>query len=151
MKVLHISRRHLVLTSVLLAAAIGTSVVLGGCFQKNTVEETPLCAATDADRVTFLSSYGWETGQNALETLDLVLPTELSQKWADYVAMQTAQGLPFADYGGQAVRRYTYTVTNYEGIPDGVQANLYQCGDRIIGADIIVTGEGGGQYGLTKK
>ena len=116
MKVLHISRRHLVLTAVLLVAAISASVVLGGCFQKSP-EENPLQAATDADRAAYLFSYGWEIEENALETLDLVLPTDLSRKWADYVAMQTGQGLPFADYGGQAVRRYTYTVTNYEGSP----------------------------------
>ena len=150
MKVLHISRRHLVLTAVLLATVISASVVLGGCFQKSP-EEPPLQAATDVDRAAFLSSYGWEIEEKALETLDLVLPADLSQKWADYVAIQTGQGLPFADYGGQAVRRYTYTVTNYEGLPQGVQANLYQCGDLIIGADIIVTGEGGGQYGIVKK
>ena len=150
MKVLHISRRHLVLTAVLLVTAISASVVLGGCFQREP-EENPLQAATDVDRAAFLSSYGWEIEETALETLDLVLPTDLSQKWADYVAMQTGQGLPFADYGGQSVRRYTYAVTNYEGSPQGVQANLYQCGDLIIGADIIVTGEGGGQYGIVKK
>lgn len=150
MKVVHISRRHMVLTAVLLAAAISATVVLGGCFQKSP-EKTPLQAVTDADRAAFLSSYGWEIEEKALETLDLVLPVDLSQKWADYVAMQTGQGLPFADYGGQAVRRYTYTVTNYEGAPQGAQANLYQCGDQIIGADIIVTGEGGGQYGIVKK
>lgn len=150
MEVLHISRRHLLLTAVLVTVAAGAAVILGGCFQK-TAEEIPTDVVTDADRAAFLSTYGWAVEESPIETLDLVLPAELSQKWADYVTMQTEQGLPFADYGGQTVRRYTYTVTNYEGVSQGVQANLYQCGNQVIGADIIVTGEGGGQYGIVKQ
>ena len=41
--------------------------------------------------------------------------------------------------------RYTYTVTNYPEVPDGVQANLFLCGDRLVGGDIIATGENGFQ------
>ena len=150
MRVLHISRRHLVLTAVLLTVAVSATVVLGGCFQKHP-EETTSSVVTDADRIAFLSSYGWEIEEKALETLDLVLPAELGQKWSDYVNLQDGQGFPFSDYGGQAVRRYTYAVTNYENGSRGVQANLDHCGDKIIGADIIVTGEGGGQYDIVKK
>ena len=39
-------------------------------------------------------------------------------------------------------------VTNYPGVPEGVQANLYLCGDTLIGGDIIATGKGGFQREL---
>ncbi len=58
------------------------------------------------------------------------------------------QNLPFADFGGPGVKRYTYTVTNYPEIPQGVQANLYLWGDQIIGGDVIFTGQGGFQTDL---
>ena len=76
------------------------------------------------------------------------LPQELAETWGEYAAMQTAQGMPFADYAGQPVRRYTYRVTNYPGMEKGVQANLYLCGDVLIGGDIVATGKGGFQHGL---
>ena len=47
------------------------------------------------------------------------------------------------------MKRYTYTVTNYPEIPQGVQANLYLCGDTLIGGDVVATGKGGFQHGLT--
>ena len=72
----------------------------------------------------------------------------MEEDWAAYAKLQTDQGLPFADFSDQAVKRYTYTVTNYPEKPQGVQANLYLWGDQIIGGDIIVTGEGGFQANL---
>ena len=46
------------------------------------------------------------------------------------------------------MRRYTYAIGNYPGVPEGVQANLYLCGDMLIGGDIIATGKGGFQHEL---
>lgn len=150
MRIFHITRRHLALTGGFLVLAVGVSVFLGGCFQRQAPADTVSSAANDEERAAFFARYGWEIDTKAVETLDLTLPADLNAKWADYVAMQTAQGLPFADYGGQTVRRYTYLITNASQAPQGTQANLYQCGDTIIGADIIYLGEGGGQYGLKK-
>lgn len=66
----------------------------------------------------------------------------------DYAAMQAEQGLPFADFTGQPIRRYTFRITNYPGMDGGVQANLYLCGDTLIGGDVVATGKGGFQHGL---
>ena len=77
------------------------------------------------------------------------LPAEFNASFTEYNELQKQQGFPFADYAGQAVRRYTYAVGNYPGVPEGVQANLYLCGDTLIGGDIIATGKGGFQRELT--
>ena len=53
-----------------------------------------------------------------------------------------------ADYDGQTVTRCTYTVTNYPGRAGDVQANLYLCGDVIVGGDIMALGENGFQASL---
>ena len=150
MKIIHVTRRNFALTGILLVLAVVSSLLLGGCFQREDNVAAPLHAATDADRAAFLTAYGWEIDTKAIETLDLVLPLDLAKEWAEYTAIQDAQGLPFAQYGGQAVRRYTYAVTNYPGSPQGVQVNLYQCGEDIIGGDVMILGENGGQYGLER-
>lgn len=127
---------------VMVAAA---AAVLAGCFNG---KEKSLTLADDTARVSYLQELGWQVESTPVETLDLQLPQELAETWGEYAAMQTAQGMPFADYAGQPVRRYTYRVTNYPGMEKGVQANLYLCGDVLIGGDIVATGKGGFQHGL---
>ena len=151
MKILQISRRHFILGGIFAILVIAAITMLGGCFSREESAPVPITAATDAERAAFLREYGWEINENALETLDLVLPLSLEEAWADYVSMQNDQQLPFAHFGGQAVRRYTYSLTNYPDTPQGAQVNLYQCGQEIIGADIIVLGENGRQCGLLNK
>ena len=150
MRVFHLSRRRLLLGSLSLVLVICLSIVLVGCLKK-APDEAPsaLIAATDADRISYLNSLGWEAEAEPIETLDLKLPEDLLTSWADYVALQDAQSLPFGSYAGQTVQRYTYRITNYPSVPNGVQANLYLCNDEIIGGDIIATGKKGFQAGLT--
>ena len=128
--------------------------ILLDCIKQGFIEESfngkekPLTLADDPARVSYLQELGWQVESTPVETLDLQLPQELAETWGEYAAMQTAQGMPFADYAGQPVRRYTYRVTNYPGMEKGVQANLYLCGDVLIGGDIVATGKGGFQHGL---
>ena len=147
MYVVHFKRRSAILTlaGVVLAAVL--ALVLAGCFGGKQAESVTL--ADDAARMEYLTQLGWQADSQPMETLDLQLPQELAETWGEYAAMQAAQGMPFADYAGQPVRRYTYRVTNYPGMEKGVQANLYLCGDTLIGGDIIATGKGGFQRELT--
>ncbi len=149
MIVFHISRRRGGWLLAGLAAVIVLALLLTGCPRK---EEPPALegtrAAEDADRVAWLNDLGWQVEEVPVATLDLVLPEDLTKDYAAYTALQNAQGLPFIQYAGQAVRRYTYTVTNYPGVTQGVQANLYLCEDEIIGGDIISLGAQGFRTGL---
>ena len=150
MRVFHLSRRRIFLGIFSLALVICLSIVLVGCLKKSPNEApSGIFAATDADRIAYLNSLGWEAEPDPIETLDLKLPEDLLASWADYVALQDAQALPFGTFAGQTVRRYTYRITNYPSVPNGVQANLYLCNDEIIGGDIIATGKKGFQAGLT--
>lgn len=149
MIVFHISRRRSGWLLAGLLSVIVLALLLTGCPRK----ETPPAlegahAAADADRVAWLNGLGWQVEAAPVATLDLRLPEDLSQDYAAYTALQNAQGLPFAQYAGQTVRRYTYTVTNYPGVTQGVQANLYLCEDEIIGGDIISLGAQGFRTGL---
>ena len=117
------SRRRCLLAAAALLLVTGMSLLLAGCFGGAHQEETML--STNEQRVAYLQELGWQVSPEPIETLDLQLPEELAPQWGEYLTLQAKQGLPFADCAGQAVRRFTYTVANYPGFPDGVQANLF--------------------------
>ena len=147
MRVIHITRRRMALMSLALGLVIGSALLLAGCFGGDKETEV-ITAATNEERVAYLEALGWQVEPQPIEALDLQLPEKLENEWADYAKLQKGQGLPFSEFAGQAVKRYTYTVTNYPEIPQGVQANLYLWGDQIIGGDVIFTGQGGFQTDL---
>ena len=147
MRVIHITRRRMALMSLALGLVIGSALLLAGCFGGNKETEV-ITAATNEERVAYLEALGWQVEPQPIETLDLQLPEKLEGEWDAYAKLQKGQGLSFSEFAGQAVKRYTYTVTNYPEIPQGVQANLYLWGDQIIGGDVIFTGQGGFQHGL---
>lgn len=147
MRVIHITRRRMALMSLALGLVIGSALLLAGCFGGDKETEV-ITAATNEERVAYLEALGWQVEPQPIETLDLQLPEKLEGEWDAYVKLQKGQGLPFSEFAGQAVKRYTYTVTNYPEIPQGVQANLYLWGDQIIGGDVIFTGQGGFQTDL---
>ncbi len=130
----------------ILSLAVCLALFLPGCHSE---EAVPIIAATEEQRQAFLADLGWAVSSSPIETLDLQLPPRLEGEWKDYADLQSEQGLPFADYKGQQVHRYTYSVTNYPGVEKGVQINLYICGEQLIGGDVISLGENGFQSGLT--
>lgn len=147
MRVIHFTRRRMALMSLALGLVIGSALLLAGCFGGDKETEV-ITAATNEERVAYLEALGWQVEPQPIETLDLQLPEKLEGEWDAYAKLQKGQGLPFSEFAGQAVKRYTYTVTNYPEIPQGVQANLYLWGDQIIGGDVIFTGQGGFQTDL---
>ena len=103
----------------------------------------------NAERVAYLQEMGWQVEEEPVTTLQFLLPPQLKGDYVAYNALQKSQGFDLEPCCGKQVTRYTYTVTNYPEIPQGVQANLYLWGDQIIGGDIIATGQGGFQTDLT--
>ena len=98
-------------------------------------------------RVTYLEKLGWQVEPEPVETLQIKLPADL-KGYEDYLALQTEQGLPFADCGGKVVCRYTYRVTNYPGGRRDAQVNLLQCDGAVVAGDEVLLGEDGGVFGL---
>ena len=101
---------------------------------------SPIAVSDNEGRVAYLKAWGWEVDPSAIETLDLVLPKEFDDAYASYNTVQTEIGFDLAPYCGKHVKRYTYTVLNYPGITENIQANLYLSGDTVIAGDIISSG-----------
>lgn len=80
-----------------------------------------------------------------METLQFLLPEELSEPYLTYNQLQEEQGFDLSSCCGKQVSRYTYTVTNYPGRAEGVQANLYICEEAPVAGDILCPGADGFQ------
>ena len=145
MRVLHLSRRRLqpalLLVPAALAAALFFALRTSHSPDSISIPDSAGCAA-------YLERLGWEVAPDPIETLQLRLPEDLKASCADYVALQKAQGLPFADYGGQTVCRYTFRLTNYPGGRTDAQANLLLFGSAVIAGDVMLLGADGGQFSL---
>ena len=92
--------------------------------------QTPVTAKDDAARRAWLEQQGWQTEEQPVRTLTVQLSLAGQE---DYLALQQEAGLPLADYDGRT---------------GDVQANLYLCGDVIVGGDIMALGENGFQASL---
>jgi len=104
--------------------------------------EKLITAATEEERVEYLRTLGWEIEPSPSEILQFFLPQPLSTSYQEYNTLQLEQGFDLTPYAGMSVKRYSYTVTNHPDYSQNVQADLYLCGDVIIGGDILYSGEG---------
>ena len=106
---------------------------------------------TDADRVAFLSSFGWQvTGEEPIAKVEFLLPEEFDRVLLGYNELQRAQGLDLARYKEKTVTRYTYEITNYEGYEGKVYANLIMYKNKVVAADITSADPQGFVHGLKK-
>lgn len=100
-------------------------------------------AATNEDRIRFLSELGWQVSAAPAESSQIRIPREASQVFDRYNQLQKSQGYDLTTYGGKTVTRYVYQVTNYPDATEPVYATLLVHKDRIIGGDITDTAPGG--------
>lgn len=134
------TKKRLVLCAIALALLIWGAVALGG---RQETPADPIPGETDQQRTEYLASLGWITSSAPTETLEFTLPDPLGETYQRYNQLQQEQGFDLTPYAGQQVKRFTYPVTNYPDMPEGVQADLYVCDGLIIGGDILCTGEEG--------
>ena len=105
--------------------------------------EELITAESEEERAEYLRSLGWEIETSPMETLEFMLPQPLNDSYEEYNALQKEQGFDLEPYAGMQVKRYSYRVLNYPNYPDDVQADLYLCGDVVIGGDILYCGDSG--------
>lgn len=141
------SRKKAVAAVILLGVVMAALIILVGRAPKEA--EIPLPRLTNnEERVAYLQSLGWEVEPEPIETLQFLLPPELTEPYLSYNELQLSQGFDLAKCRGKQVARYTYAVTNYPGQPDGVQANLYICEETPAAGDVCSSGSNGFQAPL---
>ena len=110
--------------------------------------ETPVNAATNDDRVEYLTNFGWQVTNSPVQTQQVRIPTDTSEVYQRYNALQISQGFDLTQYAGKTVTRYVYTVENYPDAQEPVYATLLVYQDQVIGGDVTDTSTGGVVQGL---
>ena len=144
-----LSKPKILAVGVLLVAVIALIVMLlsGG---ESTGSQLPT-GSTDADRATYLASYGWSINAQAKETLKVNIPaTEDNKVFARYNDLQLSQGFDLREYAGKEVDRYVYEILNYPEAHAPVYAGILVHEGRIIGGEITDTAPEGVMHGFRK-
>lgn len=104
--------------------------------------------STNEQRVAFLKSLGWEVVSEPSSVSEVIIPQTFNKVYNNYNAIQKEQGYDLTKYRGARAKRWTYSVSNYPGVKDGVCANLLICDDKLIGGDISSVALDGFMKGL---
>ena len=127
-----------------LAAVVAVIVALVLLFGGG--EATPTGAGTvnnnDA-RVKFLENFGWQISASPVESSQVRIPTEQTQVFERYNALQKSQGYDLSQYAGKTVMRYVYKVNNYPGATEPVYATVLVYKNQVIGGDVTDTAASG--------
>lgn len=101
---------------------------------------TPTAAVANNDeRVKFLTELGWEVDASPTETMQVKIPSEPSEVFDRYNALQLTQGYDLSQYSGKTVMRYVYRVNNFPGATEPVYATVLVHKNQIIGGDVTDT------------
>lgn len=144
-----VSKSKLLLIALLILAVI---LVLGLCL-RNTDAPAPgtpersTQASTNDQRVAYLRSYGWQVREEPVQTQEVSVPTEGSEVFLRYNALQKSQGFDLTQLSGKTLKRYVYEICNYPG-EGSYRATLLVWKNEIVGGDICSDAAGGVMHGF---
>lgn len=118
--------------------------------QQETAATNPTAGSND-DRVKFLTDFGWDVTASPTESMQVRIPSDSSEVYDRYNALQKSQGYDLSKFAGKTVMRYVYQINNYPGATEPVYATLLVYKDQIIGGDITNTAPGGQVQGFAMK
>ena len=127
----------------ILAAAALLAVLFFSKAKSESESDEMFTMSTNAQRIEFLNQQGWIVKPDPISKEEVIVPSEFDGIYADYVALQLAQGFDLKKYRGKEVSIIKYEVLNYPDYPENVVATMMICDDRLIGGDISMQGEGG--------
>lgn len=136
----------------IILGAVAAAIVLLVMLFSGSGSSTPTAApATNNDsRVAYLQQQGWEVSSSPVESGQVRIPTESSEMFERYNALQKSQGFDLSKLGGKTVMRYVYRINNYPNATDPVYATVLVYKNKIIGGDITDTSPTGIMQGIQK-
>ena len=148
------SKAKMIIIAAVIVAAAGVLVFFGGRGRgAETAQDGAISykAEDSAQRLAFLSQFGWRIAEDPAEVSEVIIPQEFDKGYTEYAEMNKAQGLDLSLYKGVRAKRWTYNVLNYPGYENRsgvVQANLLIYEGRVIGGDICSLEQGGFMQGF---
>lgn len=143
-------KKILIALAVVVVLIIGLIAIFKGGNSTATATTAANTVTTNDDRVKFLADFGWEVGTSPAETSQVRIPTDTSEVFDRYNALQKSQGYDLSAYSGKNVMRYVYKVENYPDATEPVYATLLIYKNQVIGGDITDTAAKGKIQGFRK-
>ena len=143
-----VDKRKLLFAAVLVAAAIGVLLLVGGSGGSDAAPASAPAADSNDGRVKFLSDFGWDVTTAPVQSMQVRIPKDADEVFTRYNDLQKSQGYDLSPYAGKTVMRYVYQINNYSGSTEPVYATLLVSGGKIIGGDVTDTAPGGRVQGF---
>lgn len=140
-----------VLYGIAIALALLILVLVGLGIAKGRAAGSDYNLKTEEQRQEFLSSLGWEVSEKYTSCKVITIPSEFSDVYENYNDLQKQQGFDLADYQGEKVEIYQYSVYNYPEKEDNMVCNLIVHEGKLIGGDVSCIELDGFMQGLKKS
>ncbi len=138
------SKKGLKIFLFLLLAAIAAAALFFFTKAKDESEtDKKFTLETNSERVEFLNNQGWIVKPDPVSKEEVTLPSVTDPVYAEYAALQLQQGFDLEKYQGKPVTIVKYQVLNYPDHPENVVISMIFDGNRLIGGDVSLEGEGG--------
>ena len=140
------------LKKIMLALAAVAALIVALIMLMGDGEDATQTAALSSNdgRVKFLTDLGWDVTTSPKESGQVKIPTEESEAFRRYNALQKSQGYDLSKFAGKNVMRYVYQLNNFPGTTDPVYATLLVYKNEIIGGDVTQSGAKGKIQGLKR-
>ncbi len=138
-------KKLLIILGIAAAVILGIILIFGGGSK-----QTAAPLSQNDGRVEFLAEHGWQVSASPTQSSQVKIPSEPSEVFSRYNALQKSQGYDLEEYAGKTVMRYVYKVNNYPNATDPVYATVLVYKDQIIGGDITNTAPGGKIHSFQK-
>lgn len=138
-------KKILIAAAALVVAILVLLALVGGGGEpvpEQTAATTPQAGSND-ERVKFLTDFGWDVTASPTESMKVRIPSESSEVFDRYNALQKSQGYDLTGFAGKTVMRYVYQVNNFPNATEPVYATLLVYKDEIIGGDVTDSGPQG--------
>ncbi len=142
-------KRILLVLGALVALIVLLCMITGG--KEDSAQTEPVSLRTNDARVQYLEDCGWDVVVSPVKTQQVLIPTDSSEVFGRYNALQISQGFDLTKYAGKTVMQYVYEIENYPNASDPVYATLLLYDNRVIGGDVTDTSAGGVVQGLRQQ
>ncbi len=145
-----LDRRKVIGGALALVALIAAAIfIFGGGGGSETAAKINATVKSNAQRVKYLESLGWQVETEPVEEQTVTIPRDFSEVYEDYNALQKSQGFDLKKYAGFEAVRYTYEVKNHPTATGRVVADMIVYRNKVIAADVqSLSAENGSMEGI---
>lgn len=111
-----------------------------------------LKASDSAERMSFISQFGWEVSEEPTEVREIIIPETFDEVYTKYNEIQLSQGFDLSLFKGVRAKKWTYAVKNYAGFEDKdcIRINILVYEGKVIGGDVCSVELDGFMHGFAK-